>query len=464
MTDSVRCDPDRMDDLASTLRRTGDHARVLAGRVTEAQILAALPGGSVPRLRAVEDTAHQAGIVVAARARFAAAFTIEPRMAMWLDDRLAAGEVDDELAVPLDALARQRVADARAQLRAAGGRGKGRPTGDDIRSLLAGLTATQLDALVGALTDAEVRAVFHRLRRGSKHGGLSRSDRFALYADLGERVARPTWRRLGSLESEIEPPLATVVARLPKVAVGGRPTTWQVRDLQGPVALGGPGDAAPFDADDLRQGYLGDCYLLSVVQSLAAQHPEALAPLFRRNPNGTVTVQVANGARAVVDPSFVVESNGPGAPMTVQHTAESDAGSSFEIWGQVLEKAWAILHGGYGKIWSGNPGETLVELVGGSVTQRDADGFGADELARRLAAGEILTVLTSPDADDPRLESHHAYRLVAVDPVHRVVTLENPWDAGGSAPFTIPLDDLVRASNVIDANRLPTSGDESWRR
>jgi hypothetical protein len=60
-------------------------------------------------------------------------------------------------------------------------------------------------------------------------------------------------------------------------------------DVQAPVGrtttlfATGPGDAGPIDAGDVRQGHIGDCYLVGALAALAAKDPNVIRDMIHPN-------------------------------------------------------------------------------------------------------------------------------------------------------------------------------------
>ena len=121
------------------------------------------------------------------------------------------------------------------------------------------------------------------------------------------------------------------------------------------------GDPALISVNDIHQGQIGDCFLLSSIGELALWHPSAIMNMIRVNADGTETVTLYVAASGAL-PSFGTTSFKP-VSVTVNNIFPSNAvnnGASQdvlngqkEIWVQVLEKAVATLNGGYNTIANG---------------------------------------------------------------------------------------------------------------
>lgn len=467
MVDHLRLDVDAVDALAATLADAAERARLLAGRVAEAQLVGGVLGSPVARLGFVEETAALLARVLRARAGDAAGLDVEPRLARWFDGTAVLHPVAADLHGPLAAYGERRVAEVLALARRASLR-SGAPSGRALAAAFADLTSVELDRVVRRLTTAELRAVWREVRRPPDDGGLTADEQRAFTTFVAERIDRGSWVRLAAAAPGLEPSLAPVVDRLDGQFSDGTDVQWTVADLQGPLAVPTPGDPAAIDDSDERQGYLGDCYLHAGLQALAAHHPELLAQMLRRNANGTVTVTFADGRQVVVDPTFVTDTRYTRQPRLAEAPDLDDGRRGGERWAAVIEKAYATLHGGYDEIWSGRPEEAIEALVGGTSEELDADRVDPADLARRLATGELLTLGTprrgTPvDGRAEPLSGHHAYRLVAVDPDRGTATLEDPHAPGGARPIEVPMAVVVgiaaARTGFLVANRVPAAAD-----
>lgn len=128
---------------------------------------------------------------------------------------------------------------------------------------------------------------------------------------------------------------------------------WQMRHLrhQGPLAVRGAGEnETGLDADDVRQGAVGDCFFLSPLMAITRINPRRIRNMIRGPIGQTtaganvyeVTFHTADGRSTYrVDDRFIT---GPtGRPIYAQYGDMSAIGP--EIWVMVMEKAWAAMRG-----------------------------------------------------------------------------------------------------------------------
>ena len=106
-------------------------------------------------------------------------------------------------------------------------------------------------------------------------------------------------------------------------------------------------DASGVDANDIRQGFIGDCFFLSPLMATARINPGKVAKLVRgpigESPSGgsVYEVKLYNDSGDLVthhvDDRFI--SNADGTPRYAQYGDRSAAGP--ELWVMLMEKAWA---------------------------------------------------------------------------------------------------------------------------
>ncbi len=218
-----------------------------------------------------------------------------------------------------------------------------------------------------------------------------------------------------------------------------------------------PGDTVAISVNDIHQGQIGDCFLLSSIGELAIWHAGSITAMIKANANGTETVTLyaaPNGQPAgfgatsfrpiteTVTNSFA--SNG------VNNGATQDVvGGTKEIWVQVLEKAVAQEDGGMNAIANGgNPCIALQELTGHTASWNNPATLSAATLTRDLLGGDLIVMDTASAGLGYGLVGNHAYMLEGVQSSGGVacVKLGNPW--GTDNPQLIPVANLAKAGIV----------------
>ncbi len=186
-----------------------------------------------------------------------------------------------------------------------------------------------------------------------------------------------------------------------------------------------------FSGDDIEQGDLGDCYMLSAISALA-EFPgrvQKLFPLRERHPSGCYPVSLFVSGKfveVVVDDYFPVNAQGKPA------FAGSKNG---ELWVMLLEKAWAKVHGGFAVVEGGDSRESLAALTGAPVEYYRHRETSPEQLWQMLKSFDRANYVmcTGADKDVKGIVSKHAYTLAnAFEFTHegknvRLLQIRNPW-------------------------------------
>lgn len=184
------------------------------------------------------------------------------------------------------------------------------------------------------------------------------------------------------------------------------------------------GDDGP-RPEDVMQGGLGSCGLLSVAAGAALTDPEHLREIMTDNGDGTYTVLV-DGELVTVDDEF------PASEGNLRYAQSTNV-----LWPMVLEKAVAARYGyDYGSVddGGGDP-ERSMHALGYDVAETQLnpqfadDPSDADVAVTMTLALESGHVVTANDAGAFGLGVAHAWTVVSVAEVDGVVqvTLRNPW-------------------------------------
>jgi Putative Ig domain/Calpain family cysteine protease len=244
------------------------------------------------------------------------------------------------------------------------------------------------------------------------------------------------------------------------------------------------GAAGP-SMNDINQGYLGDCYLLSSLAEVAKQNAGDITSMFTSNGNNTYGVR------------FYV--NGVADYVTVNNSL-ADGGSVFnsgtDIWASLAETAYAELQTAgpvtgnsvnYGNSWStigngGAPEFALEEITGASaITDFRANGsswsdvvynqsFAVTNYSTGNATANVLSTLASDLAkgDDAVLSSwtnaydssgkqtlvaSHAMSIYGYDSTTGMVEIRNPWGTESGqywdTTFEVSLSTLLADGDTI---------------
>ena len=230
------------------------------------------------------------------------------------------------------------------------------------------------------------------------------------------------------------------------------------------------GDKGEIADTDINQGTIGDCYLLSSIGEIARISPATIKSMIKDNGNGTYTVTLHKkdngfwaGVKSVfgADPTFspvlvTVTADFPASGSVNAQPGQDTAGGKKEIWPQIIEKAYAQLHGGYSKIKDGgDPADALGELTGQAATSKGPSGVGLKELQEAFKAGKPIVMNTPEKKGLPyNLVPGHAYMLedIVVDPKGGAsIKLRNPWGTTQiQPPQLIPFDKLSNGIDSVD--------------
>lgn len=369
----------------------------------------------------------------------------------------------------------QRVEDALVTIRGALEPGGWGVRGDDlavVRHTLAGLTGAEADAVLGALSDDELSHWFDQMHEeGWWQGGWSASERRELFVVVGEKVSLTTWRRLAGFTDEIDPPPRGLLADTASDDRKRREWFDQLEYVptEGVLVAIGASDATAFAYDDLRQGRIGDCYLIAAMQALGMHDPAALARLVQPNPNGTFTVTFHDGEQVVVSADLPTH---PDEGLAFAHNGEHADGGT-ELWPMLVEKAVAQRAGGWDEIVGGSQSDAIELLTGRASGWIDGADISVADLADRVERGEILGLSTidapdqdavdewlATDAPEPftrgvtkweRLHQNHAFIVTGVDAAAGTVSVVNPWNPT-KGPLVLTEDDLHASINGVRVN------------
>jgi hypothetical protein len=186
-------------------------------------------------------------------------------------------------------------------------------------------------------------------------------------------------------------------------------------------------DAGP-TADDVRQGYLGDCYYLATLGSVAAVKPAKIEQSVVELGDGTYAVQFKRNGHDIfvrVDGDLPTSANG--------QLAYAGLGADDSVWVAIMEKAFAYIRttvASYSAIEAGWMTET-TKLLGLSSTSNYTMASASalmSKITQQLASGRAVTYATKPSVADILVGSH-AYQVVSVTAM--TVRLRNPWGTDG---------------------------------
>lgn len=201
---------------------------------------------------------------------------------------------------------------------------------------------------------------------------------------------------------------------------------------------------------DVKQGLVGDCYLLSALSSLALKNPQAIKNMITDNHDSlvagddTYTVKLWNNMANAWDYVTVdskLPTNGSGQ-LVFNGLGNSASSSSNVLWASLIEKAvvqaaqegWMNrpTENAYNNISSGWPSSALQLVTG--ISNSENAFTTALGVVNTFNAGSPVIFNTNVNPANGQLVADHSYVLTNYDVKTGVFTLFNPWGVnGGSA-------------------------------
>ena len=195
---------------------------------------------------------------------------------------------------------------------------------------------------------------------------------------------------------------------------------------------------------DMYQGYLGDCYLIASLGSLAKSSPAVIQNMIIDNGDNTWTVRFyANGTPdyITVDRMLPTDSSG--------HLVYADCGVSStnagnELWIPLVEKAYAEWNetgkegrdntNSYPSIAGGWMADVYAQVLG-----RGAQNYGVTQGTKQaiidsIGSNEAVTIGTIRNGDG--LYGYHAYTVIGYTMATDTFQLYNPWGTHQPGPLT----------------------------
>lgn len=218
--------------------------------------------------------------------------------------------------------------------------------------------------------------------------------------------------------------------------------------LNGTIAVQGEGDAHAIDANDVKQGSIGNCYFVAQLAAQAKADPSVIQNLIKDNGDGSYTVSLwlkdkrqpwkRTKTDVVVDSQFPTSGGGGAA-----YAKPGDAGSSGpELWVMLIEKAFAKYVGHYEETrGKKTPDSDVFGMMTGVASGYRAMSSLADDALLKLCEAAVrshkpvsfgaINNTASEELQNGAKEAgvvlNHAYALEGVDAGKRTLSLRNPW-------------------------------------
>ena len=224
------------------------------------------------------------------------------------------------------------------------------------------------------------------------------------------------------------------------------------------------GDSNAVSLNDLHQGQLGDCFLISAIGEIARTSPSTISAMIKQNANGTETVtlnEAKNGGLAwfgTTQFKTITETvTNNFSSLSVDNGSTQDVvGGVKEIWPQVLESAFAQLNGGLAAIANGGyPVVAMETLTGKAANYYSPASVSLSTLQSWVSANDMIVLDTRASGNATfNLVGSHAYMFEGLVTQKGVTYVQagNPW--GFDQPSLIPVAQLNSAFAEIDVGHV----------
>ena len=231
--------------------------------------------------------------------------------------------------------------------------------------------------------------------------------------------------------------------------------------IKGTLFVKMPGDTNAVSPNDVGQGQLGDCWLMSSLAAVAFRSPSTIEGNMKANPKGGFSVRIFDDTNKshwqTVTGKFPIDKRGEVAyARPVEGTKKDGA----ELWVPVYERAMAKNAGGYTQIDGGDPGAGMAMITGQPSEYMKSKKTSFSTFSSYFEHGYAMAAGTPDEKHatdklfkNDTLISGHAYWIQAVDTKAQTVTVRNPWGVQ-FAPVTLPWKTFQRVFPDAMANPI----------
>ncbi len=194
--------------------------------------------------------------------------------------------------------------------------------------------------------------------------------------------------------------------------------------------------------DDIRQGYINNCFFLAGLGATLVQSPEIIQNMFIDNGDGTFTVRFYNqGVADYVTVDRYLPTNNIGN-LVYANAGDYHGNANNELWVALAEKAYAQLNesgqinqdgtNSYNGI--GNAGY-LSDAFAHITGEKSALGriLNFEKVVDAFESGEVVGFGSKSSGIASNIVTSHAYALVDYDAETETFTLLNPWATDNNA-------------------------------
>jgi hypothetical protein len=224
-------------------------------------------------------------------------------------------------------------------------------------------------------------------------------------------------------------------------------------------------DSSAADESDIRQGNIGDCFLMSSMGAIALTHPELLEDMIEVLPDGRYKVRFYDkkcdgifGPCHYEEHYVIVDGN-----FGNTHANPADnLGDTQETWPMIIEKAylqWQKENGINPLTDLPSPAVALSAMTGKDCVNYPSSLMSMDALYESFQRGDAITAgskwptdITRPDFFGPQdnIPDGHVFFVTNVDPIANTVTVQNPWP--DSPPITMSFEDYQKSFWLTTTN------------
>ena len=194
--------------------------------------------------------------------------------------------------------------------------------------------------------------------------------------------------------------------------------------------------------DDIRQGYINNCFFLAGLGATLVQSPEIIENMFVDNGDGTFTVRFYNnGVADYVTVDRYLPTNNIGN-FVYANPGDRHDNANNELWVALAEKAYAQLNESG---WINQDNTNSYNGIGNAGYLSDAFKHITGEKAAlgrfldfnrvvdAFNSGEIIGFGSKSSGIESNIVASHAYALVDYDASTEKFTLLNPWSTDNNA-------------------------------